>query len=36
MIITGAVLATALAIFADLSLLALERRLRPWARRRRA
>ncbi|HZF57260.1 MAG TPA: ABC transporter permease [Rubrobacter sp.] len=35
MIITGAVLATALAIVADLSLLALERRLRPWARRRR-
>src|ERR671912_758414 len=35
MIITGAVLATALAIFADLSLLALERHLRPWARRRR-
>jgi len=36
MIITGAVLATALAIFADLSLLALERHLRPWARRRSA
>ena len=35
MIITGAVLATALAIVADLSLLALERRLRPWDRRRR-
>jgi osmoprotectant transport system permease protein len=35
MIITGAVLATALAIVADLSLLALERRLRPWARRGR-
>ena len=36
MIITGAVLATALAILADLLLLALERRLRPWARVRRA
>jgi osmoprotectant transport system permease protein len=36
MIITGAALATALAIVADLSLLALERYLRPWARRRRA
>ncbi|MDQ3864955.1 MAG: ABC transporter permease, partial [Actinomycetota bacterium] len=36
MIITGAVLATALAILADLLLLALERHLRPWARRRRA
>jgi osmoprotectant transport system permease protein len=36
MIITGAVLATALAILADLLLLALERYLRPWARRRRA
>jgi osmoprotectant transport system permease protein len=36
MIITGAVLATALAIFADLSLLALERYLRPWTRQRRA
>ena len=35
MIITGAVLATALAIVADLSLLALERYLRPWARRRK-
>ncbi len=35
MIITGAVLATLLAIFADLMLLLLERRLRPWARRRR-
>jgi osmoprotectant transport system permease protein len=35
MIITGAVLATALAIIADLLLLALERYLRPWARRRR-
>jgi len=32
MIITGAVLATALAIIADLLLLALERYLRPWAR----
>jgi osmoprotectant transport system permease protein len=36
MIIAGAVLATALAILADLLLLALERYLRPWARRRRA
>jgi osmoprotectant transport system permease protein len=36
MIITGAVLATMLAIAADLSLLALERRLRPWARAGRA
>ena len=36
MIIAGAVLATLLAIFADLLLLALERYLRPWARRRRA
>jgi osmoprotectant transport system permease protein len=36
MIITGAILATALAILADLLLLTLERRLRPWARRRRA
>jgi osmoprotectant transport system permease protein len=36
MIIAGAVLATALAIIADLLLLALERYLRPWARRRRA
>ncbi|MBA3388779.1 MAG: ABC transporter permease [Actinomycetota bacterium] len=36
MIITGAVLATALAIVADVSLLAVERRLRPWARTRRA
>ena len=36
MIITGAVLATALAIVADLSLLALERYLTPWARRRGA
>src|SRR3712207_7997826 len=35
MIIAGAVLATALAILADLLLLALERYLRPWARRRR-
>jgi osmoprotectant transport system permease protein len=34
MIITGAVLATALAILADLSLLSLERYLRPWTRRR--
>jgi osmoprotectant transport system permease protein len=33
MIITGAVLATALAILADVLLLLLERRLRPWARR---
>ena len=32
MIIMGAVLATTLAILADLLLLALERRLRPWAR----
>ena len=36
MIIAGAVLATLLAIFADLMLLSLERYLRPWARRRRA
>ena len=36
MIIAGAVLATALAIIADLLLLALERYLRPWARVRRA
>ncbi len=36
MIIAGAILATALAIIADLLLLALERYLRPWARRRRA
>ena len=36
MIIAGAVLATALAILADLLLLALERHLRPWARRRSA
>ena len=36
MIIAGAVLATALAIIADLLLLALERYLRPWARARRA
>ena len=36
MIIAGAVLATALAIVADLLLLALERYLRPWARARRA
>jgi osmoprotectant transport system permease protein len=36
MIIAGAVLATALAIAADLSLLSLERYLRPWARHRRA
>jgi osmoprotectant transport system permease protein len=35
MIITGAVLATLLAIVADLLLLALERYLRPWARARR-
>ena len=35
MIITGAVLATALAIVADLLLLGLERYLRPWARVRR-
>jgi osmoprotectant transport system permease protein len=35
MIITGAVLATALAIVADLSLLGLERYLRPWARKRK-
>jgi osmoprotectant transport system permease protein len=34
MIITGAVLATLLAIIADLALLALERYLRPWARRK--
>jgi osmoprotectant transport system permease protein len=33
MIITGAVLATAVAILADLLLLVLEHRLRPWARR---
>jgi osmoprotectant transport system permease protein len=36
MIIAGAVLATALAIVADLLLLAIERYLRPWARARRA
>ncbi len=36
MIIAGAVLATLLAIVADLLLLALERYLRPWARARRA
>lgn len=36
MIIAGAVLATLLAIFADILLLALERYLRPWARQRRA
>jgi osmoprotectant transport system permease protein len=36
MIITGAALATLMAIAADLGLLALERYLRPWARRRRA
>ena len=36
MIIAGAVLATALAIIADLLLLVLERYLRPWARVRRA
>jgi osmoprotectant transport system permease protein len=36
MIIAGAVLATALAIIADVLLLALERYLRPWARTRRA
>jgi osmoprotectant transport system permease protein len=36
MIITGAVLATGLAILADVLLLAVERRLRPWARARRA
>lgn len=36
MIITGAVLATALAVTADLLLLAVERYLRPWARTRRA
>jgi len=36
MIIAGAVLATALAIVADLLLLALERYLRPWARARKA
>jgi osmoprotectant transport system permease protein len=36
MIIAGAVLATALAIIADLLLLAIERYLRPWARARRA
>jgi osmoprotectant transport system permease protein len=35
-VIVGAVLATLLAILADLSLLALERYLRPWARARRA
>jgi osmoprotectant transport system permease protein len=35
MIITGAVLATVLAIVADLSLLGLERYLRPWARKRK-
>jgi osmoprotectant transport system permease protein len=35
MIISGAVLATVLAIVADLLLLALERYLRPWARVRR-
>ena len=36
MIIAGAVLATVLAILADLLLLGLERYLRPWARARRA
>lgn len=36
MIITGAALATALAIVADVALLGLERYLRPWARRGRA
>jgi osmoprotectant transport system permease protein len=36
MIISGAVLATALAIIADLLLLALERYLRPWSRVRKA
>ncbi|MGI9049402.1 MAG: ABC transporter permease [Rubrobacteraceae bacterium] len=35
-IIVGAVLATALAVTADLLLLALERYLRPWARRKKA
>jgi osmoprotectant transport system permease protein len=35
MVITGAVLATALAVLADVALLGLERRLRPWARRAR-
>lgn len=35
MVIAGAVLATALAILADLALLGLERYLRPWARRTR-
>lgn len=34
-IIVGAVLATLLAVLADLSLLAIERHLRPWARTRR-
>lgn len=36
MIITGAVLATALAVVSDVLLLALERHLRPWARQRQA
>ncbi len=35
MVITGAVLATTLAVLADVALLGLERRLRPWARRAR-
>jgi osmoprotectant transport system permease protein len=35
MIITGAVLATALAVLADVALLGLERYLRPWSRRTR-
>jgi osmoprotectant transport system permease protein len=35
-VIVGAVLATLLAIIADLLLLAVERYLRPWARARRA
>lgn len=35
-VIVGAVLATLLAVLADLSLLAVERYLRPWARARRA
>jgi ABC-type proline/glycine betaine transport system permease subunit len=35
MIIAGAVLATLMAIVADLMLLGLERYLRPWARVRR-
>ena len=35
LVLTGAVMATLMAIFADVALLALERYLRPWARRAR-